>query len=466
MTDGSMPAGSRLVGSDTLVPLVTGGSRRYVDLDIAASAPALRPVAEAVAELLPWYSSVHRGAGFKSIVSTRALETARESVHAFLNAPCEHTLIFTRNTTDSINLLASALPPDALVLTFDGEHHANLLPWRRRTVRHLPCPATPDLVAPVLERRLSAERAVDGHRPILVAVTGASNVTGEIWPLEQVVDVAHSWGARVFVDAAQVAPHLPLDLAALGADYLALSGHKLYAPFGAGVLVGLRDWLQEREPYLLGGGAVEFVTTHDVLWKGLPERQEAGSPNVIGAVAVAAACEALSAIGMNRVAEEEALLVETAKERLARVPGLATYSLWGGSRPQIGVMTFNLQGLDHGLLATVLSAEHGIGVRDGCFCAHPLVLRLLRVPMAAAAGYRERLRAGQRVHMPGAVRISFGLDTTLEDVALLADALERIATEGPRWAYRSDDATGRWVPDPDDRVWPELPVAMETRGAA
>ena len=298
---------------------------------------------------------------------------------------------------------------------------------------------------------------------MLVAVTGASNVTGDIWPIREVALVAARHGARVFVDAAQLAPHARIDMHGAGIDYLAFSGHKLYAPFGAGVLVGRADWLEAVEPYLWGGGAVEFVTLEDVLWRGLPDRHEAGSPNVVGAVALAVAARTLAGVGMERLAAEEAELAGRARIGLAGVPGLKSHELWGEAGPRIGVATFNLDGIDHALLATVLSAEYGIGVRHGCFCAHPLLLRLLGVPEAEAVEYRDRLRRGAPVHLPGAVRMSLGVDSTAEDMDRLVDALHEIAASGPRWRYERDERTGEHTPVPDPRELPQLPFSVSAR---
>src|SRR5918992_1005157 len=192
----------RLVGADVEVPILPHGSRRYVNLDYAASAPALQAVHDAVEELLGWYSSVHRGAGFKSRVATNAYEGARESIRRFVNARPDDAVIITRNTTDSINLLAGTLPPGTHVVAFAGEHHANLLPWKRIGVRYLPVPESPDEMLRVLEATLDdLPHCEDPH---LVAVTGASNVTGEIWPLGEIAERAHAAGARLLVDAAQL----------------------------------------------------------------------------------------------------------------------------------------------------------------------------------------------------------------------------------------------------------------------
>ena len=301
----------RLVGTDTQVPLVGGGTTRYVNLDYAASAPALQAVHDAVEELLGWYSSVHRGAGFKSRAATAAYEGAREAIRRFVNARDDDAVIITRNTTDSINLLAGTLPEGTHVVAFAGEHHANLLPWRRIGVRYLAIPETPGALLETLASTLRELPTCDD--PHLVAVTGASNVTGEIWPLAEIAEVAHAHGARLLVDAAQLAPHAPVDMAGAGIDYLALSGHKLYAPYGAGALVGRRDWLGAGDPFLRGGGAVKIVTLDDTVWAELPDRQEAGSPNVIGAVALGVACDTLAAAGMAHIAEEERSLLAYAK---------------------------------------------------------------------------------------------------------------------------------------------------------
>ena len=448
----------RLVGAETEVPLVMGGTRRYVNLDYAASAPALQAVHDAVEELLGWYSSVHRGAGFKSRASTAAYEGARESIRAFVNGRPDDAVIITRNTTDSINLLAGTLPEGTHVVAFAGEHHANLLPWKRIGVRYLPVPETP---AEMLEQLASTLRDLPHcEDPHLVAATGASNVTGEMWPLADIARVAHEHGARLLVDAAQLAPHAPIDMQRDGIDYLALSAHKLYAPYGAGALIGERDWLSAGDPFLRGGGAVKLVTIAETLWAELPDRQEAGSPNVIGAVALGVACDALAAAGMDRVAAEEAELLAYARERLATVGGFEHYRVWPADHPRVGLLTFNVRGVPYDLLAAVLSAEHGIGIRHGCFCAHPLMMRLLRVDDAEAQRLIDVTRTGGHERLPGAARMSLGLGSVKADIDALADALRAIATDGPRWTYAVNDVTDEYEPSPDPRPLPSLAMRM------
>ncbi len=447
-----------LVGADTEVPLVTGESRPYVNLDYAASAPALQAVHDAVEELLGWYSSVHRGAGFKSRASTAAYEGARESIRAFVNGRDDDAVIITRNTTDSINLLAGTLPPETHVVAFAGEHHANLLPWKRNAVRYLPVPESPDEMLDALSTTLrELPNCADPH---LVAVTGASNVTGEIWPIERIAEVAHEHEARLLVDAAQLAPHAPIDMARDGIDYLALSGHKLYAPYGAGALIGERDWLSAGDPFLRGGGAVTIVTVEETLWAELPDRQDAGSPNVIGAVALGVACDTLAAAGMDRIANEERALLAYARERLGAIAEFEHYRVWAADHPRFGLLTFNLRGTPYDLLAAILSGEHGIGIRHGCFCAHPLMMRLLRVDDAEARRLLSETKAGHHERLPGAARMSLGLGSTRAHIDRLADALRAIAADGPAWTYAIDAHTDQWEPDPDPRPLPPLPVRL------
>ncbi len=415
-----------VVGAELQAPLVDGRTTRYANLDNAASAPALVAVAARVAEVLPYYASVHRGAGYASQVSTAVLERARTTVGAHVGARAGDVVVFTRNTTDALNLLAGCLPAWGDVVSFDSEHHANLLPWQRGRHRLLPVQSSVEATLQVLEAAL-AERAA-----ALVAVTGASNVTGEELPVNRIVSLAHRYGARVVVDAAQLVPHRSIDLDASGADYVAFSGHKLYAPYGAGVLVGRRDWLDRGAPYLAGGGAVQRVEHDRVQWACAPARHEGGTPNVLGALALATACEVLAALPEAALEVHEAALRERLVDGLAQVPGVRVVRVFDDASSSIGVVTFTVEGYDAGLVAAYLSAEHGIGVRDGKFCAHPLLARL---------GLPE-----------GAVRASLGVGSRSEDVDRLVAALQSLRRNGPGWQYERVD--GRFAPTPDPRPLP------------
>jgi len=327
------------------------------------------------------------------------------------------------------------------VVVFETEHHAALLPWVREGVNvvRLSAPSSPSEAVAAVDRALRTRPA----GPALLVITGASNVTGEIWPVTQLAAVSRSRGARVALDAAQLAPHRPFSIDDLGVDYVAVSGHKLYAPYGAGALIGRSDWLAQARPYLVGGGATATVTDHETTYKPLPDRHEAGSPNVPGAVALATACHVLSRADRAGLAASEAALTERLRDGLQNVTGLTVHTLFGGQVETIGVVTFTIAGQSSAVVAAALSAEHGIGVRDGAFCAQPLVRRLL-----GAAGCDNADGTGH------AIRASVGLATTTDHVDRLVAAVESIAANGPSRRYVTVD--GRPTPAIDDRELPRI----------
>ncbi|MEP9385144.1 aminotransferase class V-fold PLP-dependent enzyme [Nocardioides cheoyonin] len=412
-----------LVGAETRVPLLDGRLVTYANLDVAASAPALQAVADRVAEVLPWYASVHRGAGYLSQVSTSLYEESRRLIGEYVGARRDADVtVITRNTTDAVNLLAGCVPGRTLVV--DVEHHANLLPWQRSRAGATVVTGGESVTATL--QAVADELAAGDYA--LVALTGASNVTGEALPLREVVTLAHGHGARVFVDGAQLLAHRRFSLAATGTDYIAFSGHKLYAPFGAGALVGRRDWLDAGTPYLAGGGAVSHVTVDDVAWAPAPARHEGGSPNVIGAVALAAACTTLTTVPAGDLDGHEGVLRDRLVDGLAEIPGVTVVRLWEDSESPVGVVTFALDGADPGLLAAYLSAEHGLGVRDGRFCAHPLLARL-GLPA-------------------GAVRVSLGVGTSGDEIERLLAGVRAFVADGPCGSYAIEDGCWGVVGDP------------------
>jgi selenocysteine lyase/cysteine desulfurase len=254
----------------------------------------------------------------------------------------------------------------------------------------------------------------------------------------------------VLVDAAQLAPHVPLPAAA---DFLAWSGHKMYAPFGAGVLVGPTSAFTEGDPFLAGGGAVDLVDLDEVVWTVPPDREEAGSPNVLGAVGLAAACDELQRIGWDAIAAHDDEIRAALHGGLAGIPGVRLLGPSAGT-PTLPLATFAVEGVPHALVAARVSAEFGIGVRHGCFCAHPYLLRLLGLTPAEVADYRDAVLAGDRRSIPGAVRASGGLSTSLADVARLVEAVGQIASGAPApVAYEQDLGTGDFWPITDAPGW-------------
>jgi len=439
-----------LIGDGLPVPCIDGRERPYLNLDAAASTSALGPVARRVEEFMPWYSSVHRGTGYKSRQATVAYEQARAAALVFAGRPegTDDIAIICRNTTEAINHLAYRLRLDEsdVVVTTVIEHHANLLPWarvgRRRFVECGPAGTfTVDDVAAALDARPRAR---------LLAITGASNVTGWLPPLTEILDAAHERQVPVFVDAAQLAPHRPLPA---GADFLAWSGHKMYAPYGGGVLLGPREAFADGDPFLAGGGAVDLVDLDEVIWTEPPEREEAGSPNVVGAVALHAAMAELSGMGWSAVFEHDERLARLLRRGLASVPGVR---LLGPdlSVATLPLATFTVDGISHALVAARLSAEYGIGVRHGCFCAHPYLLRLLGLSPPEVAAYRQAVIRRDRRDIPGAVRASAGLSTSDQDIARLLEAVAEIAGgRPPAQPYDQDPHTGDFWPRGDAPGW-------------
>lgn len=430
-----------LLGHDTLLPRREGPPAPAIHLDYAATTPPLRQVHATVERFLAVYGSVHRGAGLKSQAASAAYEEAREIVGRFVGArPAQHQVIFTRNTTEALNLLAHRLDlaPGQIILSTELEHHSNDLPWRA--------------VAPVHHVRVRSDGSLDldhyagllrryAGRVRLVAVSGGSNVTGTLPPIQQLALLAHTHGAEIAVDAAQLAAHRPIDLGDLAdpahIDYLALSGHKLYAPYGAGALIGRADTFRHGPPLLAGGGSVRTVSASEVVWASGPGREEAGTPNAVGAVALAAACLALEASGLDAIAAHEARLTAYALTTLASVPGLWIY---GDPDPataagRLGVIPFCLDGYDPHLVAAMLSYEAGIAVRSGSFCAQPYVRRLL-----------IREPAGCEPGQPGLVRASFGLATTCAEIDQLATTLRAIAAGDFDGLYERHPVHGGFQP--------------------
>jgi selenocysteine lyase/cysteine desulfurase len=444
-----------LAGDGMPVPCVDGAERPYLSMDAAASTGALPQVAARVAEFVPWYSSVHRGAGYKSQLSTCAYEDARAAAVAFAGRPPDgdDVAVICRNATEALNHLAYRLrlEPGDVVVTTVAEHHANLLPWSRAAAcRHVECGRDGTFGAGDVEAALDQRPS-----PRLLAITGASNITGWMPPLAEITQAAHERGIPVVVDAAQLAPHRPLPA---GADFLAWSGHKMYAPFGAGILLGPRRAFADGDPFLAGGGAVDLVDLDEVLWTAPPEREEAGSPNVIGAVALHAAIDTLTGIGWPALISHERRIAAALRRGLAAIPGVRLLGP-GLEAETLPVATFTIDGVPHALTAARLAAEDAIGVRHGCFCAHPYLMRLLGYTREDVRRYRDQVRRGDRSAMPGAVRASAGINTTAEDVARLLAAVTRIADGSPPPVpYRQDPRTGDYRPradSPGQLPWPQ-----------
>lgn len=447
----SFDARMYMIGLDKKVSTLNGCTT-YINIDNAATTPPFQAVMQAINDFAPWYSSVHRGSGYKSRFSTELYEDAHTCVRDFVHGhPDEHVVIFGKNTTEAINKLSYRLilRKTDIVLISHMEHHSNDLPWRKRaTVKRIHMLPDGGIDTADFLRLLDKYST----RIKLVAITGASNVTGHLPDIHWFARQTHTVGAEIFIDCAQLAAHRPIDVKRLSdiehLDYIAFSAHKTYAPFGCGALVGRRDTFTRGTPEYVGGGTIASVTTTRVDWALPPDSDEAGSPNVIGAVALAAALKTLRTIGMDRIAAHEALLTKHALSGLRHVPGIRVY---GDQNPQhaatrSGVIPFTLSNVPAQLVAARLGFEWGIGVRSGCFCAQPFVMSLLGLNANHA---RNRILHNRRDTVEGLVRISFGLYNTLEEIDTCVRALTSIA-RGQHAPYAVDRYTGIYTPMDSD----------------
>ena len=442
-----------VVGCEQKVPTLSGQMKNYINFDNAASTPSLKPVLEAINQFMPWYSSIHRGAGFKSQLSTMVYDKSREIVLDYCKAePRFHTVVYGKNTTELINKVARRLitHDDEVVITTRMEHHSNDLPWRyNQKAIFVEVDEQGRLDLNDLENKL---RTFEG-KVKLVSMTGASNVTGYLNPIYQVAEMAHRHGAMLLVDAAQLAPHRPLDIKKQDdpqhIDFLVFSAHKIYAPFGQGALIADIDFLKQGMPDQVGGGVIDVVDNDYAYWTSPPEKDEAGTPNVVGALALARALQVFEEIGMDFIVEHEKRLTRYALQKMKSVPGVTIYGSDDENdvENRLGVISFNLEGLYHGLVSAILTYEYAIGVRNGCFCAHPYLKRLLKIGPEENKAFEERLMRGDRSNIPGAIRMSFGMYNTEEEVDQFVEALKKISDGQIAGVYRQNKASGEFHPE-------------------
>jgi cysteine desulfurase/selenocysteine lyase len=379
--------------------------RPLVYLDSGASAQRPIAVLRAVEDYeTNSHANIHRGVHALSQAATEAFEGARERVRLFINARSPREIIFTRGTTESINLVAQAyararLQPGDEILVTMLEHHANIVPWQM-VCEQTGCTLR---VVPINERgeiRFEEYLRLLSPRTRIVAVAHVSNALGTILPVKRIVEAAHARGAVVLVDGAQAVPHTQVDVRALGCDFYAFSGHKLYAPTGIGVLYGREDLLEAMPPWQGGGDMILTVSFEKTTYNALPAKFEAGTPNISGAVGLAAAMDYVESLGLEAIAAHEHRLVELASAALERIPGI---TLVGTAAHKASIVSFTMEGVHAHDLGTILDHE-GVAVRTGHHCAMPLMTFL---------------------GLPATVRASFACYNTEQDVASLAAALQK-----------------------------------------
>jgi cysteine desulfurase/selenocysteine lyase len=354
-------------------------------LDNAASAQKPQAVIDAISRFYSTsYANIHRGIHWLSERATEAYESARITVQRFLGVAEAKEIIFVRGTTEAINLVAQTYGRTHLkvgdeILISTMEHHSNLVPWQMlceatgAVLRVIPINDAGELLLDAYERLLSA-------RTKLVAIAHVSNVLGSVNPIRQIVDLAHRRDVPVLVDGAQAVPHLPVDVQALGCDFYACSGHKLFGPTGIGVLYGKASLLEAMPPYQGGGHMIRSVTFEKTTYNTVPERFEAGTPNIAGAVGLGAAIEYVSTIGLETITAYEHDLLAYATEQVSKIHGVR---LIGTAKDKVGVLSFVVDGVHPHDLGTFLDNE-GIAIRTGHHCAQPLMSHF-GVPATARA---------------------------------------------------------------------------------
>lgn len=376
-------------------------------LDNGATTQKPRQVVEAITD--EYYSvnaNVHRGVHFLSQQATELHEASRETVRRFINARSSNEIVFTRGTTESINLLASSFADSRMkegdeVIVSVMEHHSNIVPWQLQAARK-------GIVLKVIPMNDRGELLLDEYEKLfsertkLVSFAHVSNVLGTVNPAKEMIATAHAHGVPVLIDGAQSVPHMKVDVQDLDADFFAFSGHKIYGPTGVGVLYGKEEWLDKLPPYQGGGEMIQSVSFEKTTFNELPFKFEAGTPDYIGTTALAKALDYVSAIGMENIAAHEHELTLYAMQRLKEINGMR---IFGEAEHKSSVISFLVGNIHHLDMGTLLD-RLGIAVRTGHHCAQPLMIRM---------------------RIEGTVRASFGLYNTKEEIDMLAAGIERVS---------------------------------------
>lgn len=419
-----------LIGIDAKVDIINGKKVSCINFDNAATTPPLKSVVESIISLSNYYGSIGRGAGHKSEITTKIYNESREYLMDFFNIKDKekYTVIYVSNTTEGINKLARTFKhkKDDIVLCTRMEHHSNDLPWRRRwKIEYAGVDVLGRLKIDEIQDKLIHYKGKIKY----VTVTGASNVTGYINDIHKIAKIAHKYGAKIIVDGAQLVPHLKVDMSGKEddeyIDFLVFSAHKLYAPFGGGAIIGLKDVFDKNLPDADGGGTVEIVMDKKIEYLGAPEKNEAGTPNFFGAIAISKALESLDTIGFDIIHENENKLKNKLLEGLISIPRIINYADINEVEDRLGICVFNIESLYHADVAEVLAKVYGISVRQGWFCAHPYCRRLMHVSEKDASAFIH----DDNKRMPGMIRVSFGIYNTEEEVDYFLNSIEQIVED-------------------------------------
>ena len=410
------------IGLDKKVNVEGKGRLIPINFDNAATTPPFKRVMKKVLETSEYYGSIARGDGKKSQYCSDLYENSRKYILEYFNAPEDiYTAIFVGNTTDGLNKLSNILIENKndIVITTRMEHHSNDLPWRNKCdLKHVEVDKDGRLRVEDIENLLEKYQ----ERVKYVTITGASNVTGYVNDIKRIAKAAHKYGAKIIVDGAQLIPHKKISMIQEDVneniDFLVFSGHKVYAPFGSGVIIGLREIFNEKEPASAGGGTVQIVLDDRQLWLDTPEKNEAGTPNLFGAIAIAEALREMDKIGFQTIENnEKELLVYLIKE-LKQFEKITLYGDNENINDRLGILVFNIDGMTYEEVGEALANVRGIGVRQGGFCAHPYTRRVLGI------ADNDLQRYMSEVGTPGLVRVSLGIYNSKKEANIFLDTIE------------------------------------------
>lgn len=410
------------VGLDKKVNVEGKGRIIPINFDNAATTPPFKRVMKKILETSEYYGSIERGDGQKSLYCSDLYEESRNYLLKYFNASEDiYTAIFVANTTDGLNMLSNILinSKDDIVITTRMEHHSNDLPWRGK--------CNLKYVEVREDGRINIndiEELVDKYRERIkyITITGASNVTGYINDIKRIAKLIHKYGGKIIVDGAQLVPHKRVSMcqedSSENIDFLVFSGHKIYAPFGSGAIIGLKESFNMNPPDSKGGGTVDLVLDDREIWLNTPEKNEAGTPNLFGAVAIMEAMKEVERIGFDTIEKNEKELLKYIIDGLKDLSRVRLYADNENINDRLGILVFTIDGMSYEEVGEKLSEVRGIGVRQGGFCSHPYTRRVLGIADNELQNYISKNG------VPGLVRVSLGIYNTKKEANIFLETIE------------------------------------------
>ena len=439
----------RIMGDNIMVPVYDGTMIPYLNLDNSATTPPFEQVFKKVEEILPLYGSVHRGNGYKSLFSTALYEEALETILNFTDSDKSNDiLLFGVNATDCINHLARRIDfkEDEFVILSESEHTSNVLPWKKMA-KVLSCKYDDNDIFDLNH----LEELLKTYNIRIVAVTGASNVSGKITKLDPIAILAHKYGAEICVDGSQLAGHRKIERGLRNSDkhidYFVLSAHKMYAPFGVGALVGNRDIFEKGWPDMVGGGTVKWLDKNEIIWSDFSKRENGGTPNYVGIVALAESCKVIESFGYDNILQNERSLINQAFNLFNDIPNLRLVDdLKINQDYQVPIFSFHIENYSHSIVGAFLGYEKAIGVRTGILCQFHYLQKFFSKSDIFYEKMKNNLKNGiNESNDFGLTRVSCGLGNTSNDLTRLADSLKELILDGSKAKYKID-SSGFYIP--------------------